>query len=175
LLRYTAVRINAVVDKPNKKPDTEANTLMAVTIRVRRRAGTEDLPLPHYATAHASGLDLYAANDEPIRVEPGQIRLVPTGLFVEIPPGYEGQIRGRSGLALRWGLILPNAPGTIDADYRGEVQVIVGNCGREPFTIERGLRFAQLVIQRVERAHVVPADGLTPTDRGEGGFGHTGQ
>jgi dUTP pyrophosphatase len=147
---------------------------MSVTIKVRRRRGTEDLPLPGYQTEHSAGLDLFAANDEPIRVEPAQIRLIPTGLFVEIPPRHEGQIRARSGLALRWGLMLPNAPATIDADYRGELQVIIGNCGAEPFTIERGLRFAQLVITRVEHARIVEVGELSETPRGAGGFGHTG-
>jgi dUTP pyrophosphatase len=147
---------------------------MIPTLRVRRRPGTEDLPLPRYMTDHSAGLDLYAANEEPITVEPGQIRLIPTGLFVEIPPGFEGQVRARSGLALRHGLMLPNAPGTIDADYRGELAVIVGNCSREPFTISRGMRFAQLVIAPVVRVAVTEVAELTPTARDGGGFGHTG-
>lgn len=148
---------------------------MNPTLRVRRRPGTEDLPLPRYMTEHSAGLDLHAANDEPITIEPGQVRLVPTGLFVEIPPGYEGQVRMRSGLALRHGLMLPNAPGTIDADYRGELQVIVANCAREPFTITRGTRFAQLIIAKVEHVQVVEVQELSASARGEGGFGHTGR
>ncbi len=144
-------------------------------LRIRRRPGTEDLPLPAYMTDHAAGLDLHAANDEPIRVEPGDVKLVPTGLFVEIPPGCEGQIRARSGLALRHGLMLPNAPGTIDADYRGELQVIVGNCSRAAFVIERGMRFAQLVIARFERVDIQVCEELSQSARGEGGFGHTGR
>ncbi len=147
---------------------------MTPVLKVRRRAGTEDLPLPQYMSAHAAGLDLYAANDEPITIAPGQITTIPTGLYVEIPVGYEGQVRARSGLALKHGVMLPNAPGTIDADYRGELQVILGNCGREPYTITRGLRFAQLVISPVAHVAVVPAEELAGTQRGTGGFGHTG-
>jgi len=143
-------------------------------LKVRRRAGTEDLPLPQYMTEHSAGLDLYAANDEPITIEPGQIKLIPTGLFLEIPPGYEGQVRARSGLALRHGLMLPNAPGTIDADYRGELQVVLANCSREPYTITSGTRFAQLVINKVEHVAVVEVAELSETPREAGGFGHTG-
>jgi len=143
-------------------------------LKVRRRPGTEDLPLPRYMTEHSAGLDLFAANDEPITIAPGEIKLVPTGLFVEIPPGYEGQVRARSGLALRHGLMLPNAPGTIDADYRGELQVVLANCSRQPYTIQRGTRFAQLVISRVARVEVVEVPQLSDTPRSTGGFGHTG-
>ena len=147
---------------------------MNPVLKIRRREGCGELPLPQYMSAHAAGLDLYAANDEPITIAPGEIKLIPTGLFVEIPPGYEGQVRARSGLALRHGLMLPNAPGTIDADYRGELQVILGNCGRTPYTVERGMRFAQLVISPVARVEVVEAQDLAASDRGSGGFGHTG-
>ena len=147
---------------------------MRAVMRVRRRAGLEDLPLPKYMTEHSAGLDLYAANDEPITIAPGEIKLIPTGLFLEIPPGHEGQVRARSGLALRHGLMLPNAPGTIDADYRGELQVVLANCAREPYTIERGVRFAQLVINKIEHVEVVEVEELNETERNAGGFGHTG-
>lgn len=147
---------------------------MKPVLKIRRRTGTEDLPLPQYMSVHAAGLDLHAANEEPITIAPGEIKLVPTGLFVEIPVGYEGQVRARSGLALRHGLMLPNAPGTIDADYRGELQVVLANCSGAPYTIERGLRFAQLVISPVAHVEVVAADTLAETQRGGGGFGHTG-
>jgi dUTP pyrophosphatase len=147
---------------------------MKPVLKVRRRAGSVDLPLPQYMTEHSAGLDLYAANDEPITIEPGQIKLIPTGLFLEIPPGYEGQVRARSGLALRHGLMLPNAPGTIDADYRGELQVVLANCAREPYTITHGTRFAQLVINKVEHVEVVEVAELSETPREAGGFGHTG-
>src|SRR5262249_2273015 len=112
-----------------------------LNLKVTRRAGTEDIPLPSYQTTGPAGLDLHAAVDETVVVAPGEVRLVSTGLFVEIPPGYEGQVRARSGLALKHGLMLPNAPGTIDSDYRGELCVIVGNCARAAFTITRGMRF----------------------------------
>ncbi|MEW6249508.1 MAG: dUTP diphosphatase [Planctomycetota bacterium] len=148
---------------------------MPPVLRVCRKPGLEDLPLPRYMSAHAAGLDLFAANSAPITIAPGEVKLIPTGLFVEIPPGYEGQVRARSGLALRYGLMLPNAPGTIDADYRGEVQIILGNCGDAPYTIERGMRFAQLVISPVAHVEVVEVDELAESARGGGGFGHTGQ
>lgn len=147
---------------------------MKPVLKIRRQPGTKDLPLPAYMSEHAAGLDLYAANADPITIAPGEIKRIPTGLFLEIPPGYEGQVRARSGLALRHGLMLPNAPGTIDADYRGELQVILGNCGREPYTIERGTRFAQLIIAPVARVEVVEVTELTESMRGGGGFGHTG-
>jgi dUTP pyrophosphatase len=143
-------------------------------LKIRRRPGIDDLPLPQYMTEHSAGMDLYAANEEPITIAPGEIKLIPTGLFLEIPPGYEGQVRARSGLALKHGLMLPNAPGTIDADYRGELQIILANCSREPYTIARGMRFAQLVINQVARVEVVEAPELGETARSGGGFGHTG-
>ena len=147
---------------------------MKPLMKLRRRQGTEDLPLPKYQTQHSAGMDLVAAVDQPVAIAPGQIKLIPTGLFVEIPVGYEGQVRARSGLALRHGLMLPNAPGTIDADYRGELHVILGNCSREPYTIERGMRFAQLVINKIEQVDVLEVSELAATQRGDGGFGHTG-
>ena len=147
---------------------------MRPVMRVRRQPGTEDLPLPRYMTEQSAGMDLYAANEEPITIAPGEIKLVPTGLFLEIPPGHEGQVRARSGLALRHGLMLPNSPGTIDADYRGELQVVLGNCAREPYTIERGMRFAQLVINKIEHVEIAEAEELSETVRSGGGFGHTG-
>lgn len=144
-------------------------------LRVRRTPDSADLPLPQYMSAHAAGMDLYASNREPIAIGAGEIKLVPTGLFVEIPEGCEGQVRMRSGLALKHGLFLPNAPGTIDADYRGELQIIVGNCGRAPFSVERGMRIAQLVIARYERVTITRSEELSATPRGVGGFGHTGR
>lgn len=134
----------------------------------------EGLELPAYATPGAAGLDLRAAVDAPLVIEPGARALVPTGLKVGIPEGYEGQVRARSGLALRHGLGLPNAPGTIDSDYRGELGVIMANWGAEPFTIERGMRIAQLVIAPVVQARIERVDSLSETARQEGGFGHTG-
>jgi dUTP pyrophosphatase len=122
----------------------------------------------------AAGMDVCAAVDEPMTLEPGDIRLVPTGLFVAVPTGYEIQVRPRSGLALKHGLTVTNAPGTIDADYRGEVGIILGNVGREPYTITRGMRIAQLVVSAVERAEVRVVDDLPETVRGDGGFGSSG-
>ena len=147
---------------------------MPIPLLVRRKAGCDDLPLPRYMSEAAAGMDVCAAVDEPLVLEPGDIKLVPTGLQVAVPPGYEIQVRPRSGLALEHGLTVVNAPGTIDADYRGEVGVIVGNIGREAFTITRGMRIAQLVVAAVARADVQQVDELPETDRGEGGFGHSG-
>jgi dUTP pyrophosphatase len=142
-------------------------------LRVARVSGAEDLPLPSYATAGAAGLDLRAAVQEPVVLAPGARALVPTGLRIAVPPGYEAQVRPRSGLALRHGVVLPNAPGTIDSDYRGEVQVILWNAGPEPFAVARGDRIAQLVVAPVVHVDVEEAD-LDETPRGAGGFGSTG-
>jgi dUTP pyrophosphatase len=131
--------------------------------------------LPEYQTEHAAGMDLLAAVTEPLVLEPGRVVAVPTGLRLEIPPGYEGQVRPRSGLALKHAIGVPNAPGTIDADYRGEVRVLLVNLGREPFTIRRGERVAQLVFAPVTRAELDVAVELSETARGDGGFGHTGR
>lgn len=152
-----------------------AEAPLSRSLKIKRDPAAADLPLPAYQTAFAAGLDLHAACTEPITVAPGEVKLIPTGLYLEIPAGYEGQVRARSGLALRHGLMLPNAPGTIDADYRGELKVIVGNCAREPYTIERGQRFAQLVIAAVTHVSVVEVETLSETPRGGGGFGHTGR
>jgi dUTP pyrophosphatase len=149
-------------------------TVDKVEIGVRRLAGTEGMALPRYMSDGAAGMDLSAAVVGSVVLLPGQTTLVPTGLAVAIPPGYEGQVRARSGLALRHGLFVLNSPGTIDSDYRGEIGVIVANFGPEPFRIERGDRIAQLVIARVARAVWVEDEGLPPTERDGGGFGHTG-
>ena len=140
----------------------------------RLRAADGDLPLPCYATPGAAGLDLCAAITETLVLTPGARALVPTGFAVELPEGWEGQIRPRSGLAWRHGVSLLNAPGTIDSDYRGEVKVILVNLGQEPFRVERGMRIAQLVLARVARAAPVEVDTLSTTARAAGGFGHTG-
>jgi dUTP pyrophosphatase len=135
----------------------------------------EGLELPAYATAGAAGCDLRAAVDEPLVLEPGKRALVPTGIAVAIPEGHEGQVRMRSGLAIRHGLTLLNGPGTIDADYRGEIRVILANLGSEPVTLSRGDRIAQLVIAPVVRARLERAADLPGTDRSGGGFGSTGR
>lgn len=133
-----------------------------------------DLPLPHYESALAAGLDLPACLDEPVVIRPGERRLIPTGLKLAIPAGCEGQVRPRSGLALKHGLTVLNSPGTIDADYRGELAVILINLGSEPFEITRGMRIAQLVFARVEQAELAVCTSLDETGRGAGGFGHSG-
>lgn len=144
-------------------------------VRLRRLPGHDDLPLPAPASPGSAGCDLRAALSEPLRLGPGERAGVPTGLALEIPPGYEGQVRPRSGLALRHGVTVANAPGTIDSDYRGEVRVILVNLGEEPVTLERGDRVAQLVLARVERIEWEEADELAASERGEGGFGSTGR
>ncbi len=145
-----------------------------VRVRVRRLPGGEALPLPHPATAGSAGADLCAALQEEVVLEPGARALIPTGFAVAIPEGFEGQVRPRSGLALRSGIVLPNAPGTIDSDYRGELKVILLNAGREPFVVRRGDRIAQLVVAPVARAEFVEVEALDETARGDGGFGHSG-
>jgi len=143
-------------------------------VALRRLPGNDDLPLPAPATAGSSGVDLRAALAEVLVLRPGERRLVPTGFAVAIPEGFEGQVRPRSGAALKQGLALPNAPGTIDSDYRGELAVILINLGQEAVTLRRGDRIAQLVIAPVARARFEEVAELPPTDRGAGGFGHTG-
>jgi dUTP pyrophosphatase len=145
-----------------------------VKVRVRRLAGAADLPLPAAASRGSSGLDLRAAIAGELVIEPGQRVRVPTGLVIEVPPGWEGQVRPRSGLALQHGISLPNSPGTIDSDYRGEVAVLLINLGDRPFRLQRGDRIAQLVLSRVETIEWEEADLLDGTARGEGGFGSTG-
>lgn len=149
-------------------------TTTPVTVSITRLPHGADLALPSYATEHSAGLDLLAAIKEPLTIETGERVLIPTGLAIALPDGYEAQIRPRSGLALKNGISLVNAPGTIDADYRGEIGVIVINFGWEPFTIERGMRIAQMVIAPYSRASFAEVAELPSTDRGTGGFGSTG-
>lgn len=146
-------------------------------LRILRLPHGEDLPTPAYETSAAAGLDLPAAvpADAPIVIAPGARALVPTGLVLQFPPGFEAQVRPRSGLALRHGVTVLNAPGTIDADYRGELKVLLVNHGDEPFAVTRGARIAQLVLAPVARATVVEAEAVDPSGRGEGGFGSTGR
>jgi dUTP pyrophosphatase len=139
------------------------------------RPGYDDVPLPAYATEHAAGADIRAAIDEPLTLAPGDIVAVPTNFAIELPSYLEAQVRPRSGLALKHGITLPNTPGTIDADYRGEVKVIMANIGREPFTIARGDRIAQLVVAPVVHVRWDETDALSETARGAGGFGHSGR
>ncbi|MDO8589031.1 MAG: dUTP diphosphatase [Armatimonadota bacterium] len=143
-------------------------------VRIERLPEARDLDLPTYATEGSSGLDLFAAVDADLTINPGERKLTPTGIRIAVPPGYEAQIRPRSGLALKHGISMVNTPGTIDSDYRGPVQVIVINQGSQPYTIRRGDRIAQMVICPVVRARLVECDDLPETARGDGGFGHTG-
>jgi dUTP pyrophosphatase len=149
---------------------------MTVPVRVQRLPHAQGLPLPRYETGGAAGLDLVAANADgaPVVIESLARALVPTGLVLQLPDGFEGQVRPRSGLAFRNGVTVLNAPGTIDADYRGEVQVLLINLGHEPFVVTRGMRIAQLVIAPVTRAALAEAARLDETERAEGGFGSTG-
>ena len=147
---------------------------MSVEVAVMRLPHGDGLPLPAYATEGAAGMDLLAAVVAPVVIPAGGRALIPTGLSIALPPGYELQVRPRSGLALRHGIVLPNSPGTIDADYRGEVQVIVLNAGEAPFTVERGMRIAQAVLAPVVRVAWREAETLPSTARGAGGFGSTG-
>lgn len=146
-----------------------------VAIILKKKDGCEDLPVPHYATPGSSGMDLCADVEGGVVLKPGDIRLISSGIYIAIPPGYEAQIRPRSGLALTHGISLVNTPGTIDADYRGLVSVIMVNHGKDPFTIRRGDRIAQMVIQEVVKADVAVRDILDDTARAAGGFGHTGR
>ena len=134
----------------------------------------DDLPLPEYASAGSAGMDVYAAVPEPVILEAGGIELIPTSLAIALEPGYECQVRSRSGLALKHGIFALNAPGTIDSDYRGEVKIILANFSKEPFEIKRGDRIAQLVIARYEHIDWELVNELDETERGEGGFGSTG-
>jgi dUTP pyrophosphatase len=143
-----------------------------LSVRVQRLPHARDLPVPDYATAHAAGLDLVAAAN--VEIAPMGRALVPTGVALELPEGFEGQVRPRSGLAARHGVTVLNAPGTIDADYRGEVQVLLINLGQQPFSVTRGMRVAQLVVAPFVRAALVEADALEASARGAGGFGSTG-
>ncbi len=145
-----------------------------VTIYIKRLKKEPSIPLPQYMTEGSSGMDLFASLEEEVTLQPGERRLIPTGISVAIPEGFEGQIRPRSGLAMQKGIGLVNGPGTIDSDYRGEVGVLLINFGKEPVTIRRGERIAQMVISRVFRSTLVEVDDLPPTRRQEGGFGHTG-
>lgn len=146
-----------------------------ITVKIKRLAHGRELPLPAFATEHAAGADLHAAVEAPVTVPAGEIRLIPCGFAMAIPAGYEAQVRPRSGLSSRHGVTLVNSPGTIDADYRGEVQVPLINLGKAAFVVERGMRVAQMVIAAVPAVAYAEVDELDDTARGAGGFGHTGR
>jgi dUTP pyrophosphatase len=148
--------------------------MTAVEVAIQRLPHGADLPLPAYETAGSAGLDLLAAVVDDLILQPGERQLVASGIAIALPVGYEAQIRPRSGLAAKHGITLLNAPGTIDADYRGEIKVILANLGAEPFTVTRGMRIAQMVVAPVSRVVWSAAEALDETDRGAGGFGSTG-
>lgn len=148
--------------------------MKTISVLVRRLPDAEDLPIPEYMTSGSAGMDLRAAVKEAVTLLPGDYRAIPTGLCMALPQGCEAQIRPRSGLALRHGITLLNTPGTIDADYRGEIQILMINFGKEPFIVQRGDRIAQMVIAKVYQGNIEIVDTLDETSRNEGGFGHTG-
>ena len=145
-----------------------------IIVRIKRLGDNADIPLPERMTEHAAGFDVAAAVRESLVLQPREIRLVPCGFAMALPIGYEAQMRPRSGLSSKHGISLVNAPGTIDCDYRGEVRVPLINHGAQPFTIERGMRIAQMVIKKVPAVQLLEVEELDDTDRGQGGFGHTG-
>ena len=148
--------------------------MKTVKIRIKRKPGCEDLPLPKYMSLGSSGMDLYADVQGDVILNPGERKLISSGIFMSLPAGFEAQTRPRSGLALKNGITLVNTPGTIDSDYRGVINLIVANTANEPFVIKRGMRIAQIVLQEVVRAEIEESEDLDETVRSAGGFGHTG-
>ena len=155
---------------------TLAHDSSLIDVCIQRLPGNDDVPLPAYQSEHAAGMDVHAAVplDSPMTIAPGKIALVPCGFAMAVPVGFEAQVRPRSGLSTKHGVTLPNTPGTIDADYRGQVMIPLINHGSEPFVVTRGMRVAQMIIKPVPRTRWVEVTQLPPTRRGEGGFGHTG-
>lgn len=159
---------------PQSHPDATLIDTISGTPTLRVRQLRPDATVPQYQTAGAAGMDLHACIAEPVTIAPGRIAAIPTGLSMEIPQGFEGQVRPRSGLATKHGVTVPNAPGTIDSDYRGEVIVALINLGQDAFTVTPGMRIAQMVIAAYTRVRIETVDTLTQTARGSGGFGSTG-
>ena len=145
-----------------------------IKINIKRKESAKDLPIPAYATQGSSGVDLYADVENNITISPGEIKLISCGIYIELPEGYEAQVRPRSGLALKHGITLVNTPGTIDSDYRGLINLIMINLGKNDFLVQRGHRLAQMVIREVTRAEFIETEELVETERAHGGFGHTG-
>ncbi|WP_066635313.1 dUTP diphosphatase [Desulfolucanica intricata] len=148
--------------------------MQKLKVKIKKANEARDLPLPCYMSEGASGMDLYAAVSESVEILPGEIKLIPTGIYLSIPEGFEAQVRPRSGLALKHGIMVVNSPGTIDADYRGEIKVILANISQTSYTINRGDRIAQIVFQAVFQVNWEEVVQIEETVRGEGGFGHTG-
>jgi len=155
-------------------PSPPSRDIDTIRVPIRRVEGRPEVALPAYESAHAAGMDVRSAIETPIELPPGEVRLIPCGFAIAVPVGYEAQLRPRSGLAVKHAISMPNAPGTIDADYRGEVQLPLINHGREPFTVEPAMRIGQMLIKPVPRTVWAEVDELPDTQRGEGGFGHTG-
>ena len=149
-------------------------TVEKIPVLVKRKEGCDDLPLPKYMSKGSAGMDFYADVDTPVTLEPGQIKLISTGLHISLPVGFEAQIRPRSGLAVKHGIGVVNSPGTIDSDYRGLINIILINFGKDAFVIERGMRIAQMVVNKITQAEFEIVDELDVTARNTGGFGHTG-
>lgn len=145
-----------------------------IVLKVKKTDDALDLPLPKYMSSGAAGMDLYAKVKEDVVIKPGEIKLIETGIMIQLPEGFEAQIRPRSGLALKYGITMLNSPGTIDSDYRGEIKLIIINHGTSDFVVKRGLRIAQMVINKVEIPEILEVSQLDDTKRGESGFGHTG-
>lgn len=145
-----------------------------ITVKIKRKESARDLPVPGYATSGSSGVDLYADVDGEVPISPGDIKLISCGIYMELPEGYEAQVRPRSGLSLKHGITLVNTPGTIDSDYRGLVNLIVTNLSREEFVIKRGQRLAQMVIREAPQMEFIEVEELGETERAHGGFGHSG-
>ncbi|MCP4649401.1 MAG: dUTP diphosphatase [PVC group bacterium] len=156
------------------RDDVIDDVVSKVTLRIKRKEDCTDLPLPKYMSTGSAGMDLYADVDVETTLEPGEIKMVSTGIHVSIPEGYEAQIRPRSGLAAKYGIGIVNSPGTIDSDYRGLINIILINFGKEIFLIKRGMRICQMVINKVTQANLEVVEELDVTDRNTGGFGHTG-
>lgn len=153
----------------------EQDLVNTIPLKIKKLSHFRELDLPFYATEHSAGMDLLAANDEDIIIEPGEVKLIPTGLAIELPAGYEAQIRPRSGLALKEMITVLNSPGTIDADYRGEVKVMLINHNKKSFVVSRGMRIAQMIISSYIKATINVVEELNDTVRSEGGFGSTGK
>ncbi|AGB19007.1 dUTP diphosphatase [Thermoanaerobacterium thermosaccharolyticum] len=145
-----------------------------IVLKIKKTDDALDLPLPKYMSSGAAGMDLYAKVKEDVIIKPGEIKLIETGIMIQLPEGYEAQIRPRSGLALKNGITMLNSPGTIDSDYRGEIKLIIINLGKSDFIVKRGLRIAQMIINKVELPEILEVSKLDDTKRGENGFGHTG-
>ncbi|WKV09081.2 dUTP diphosphatase [Thermoanaerobacterium sp. CMT5567-10] len=145
-----------------------------IVLKIKKTNDALDLPLPKYMSSGAAGMDLYAKVKEDVIIKPGEIKLIETGIMIQLPEGYEAQIRPRSGLALKNGITMLNSPGTIDSDYRGEIKLIIINLGKSDFIVKRGLRIAQMIINKVETPEILEVSELDDTKRGENGFGHTG-